>query len=71
MKEGIVRKDTSVDIVDSPIPKPGPGHVLIKVIVAGKYYISEDLQWSICATSPFVSAWTVYMRHGPNVLISS
>lgn len=36
MKEAIVRKDTSVEIVDSPIPKPGPGHVLIKVIVAGK-----------------------------------
>ncbi|OJZ79989.1 hypothetical protein ASPFODRAFT_148397 [Aspergillus luchuensis CBS 106.47] len=31
MKEAIVRKDTSVDIVDSPIPKPGPGYVLIKV----------------------------------------
>ena len=37
MKEAIVRKDTSVDIVDSPIPKPGPGHVLIKVVIAGKY----------------------------------
>jgi NADPH2:quinone reductase len=36
MKEAIVRKDTSVDIVDSPVPKPGPGHVLIKVIVAGR-----------------------------------
>ncbi|KAI9369628.1 chaperonin 10-like protein [Aspergillus egyptiacus] len=35
MKEGIVKKDASVDIIDSPIPKPGPGHVLIKVIVAG------------------------------------
>lgn len=37
MKEAVVRKDTSVDIVDAPIPKPGPGYVLIKVIVAGKY----------------------------------
>ncbi|PLB37986.1 zinc-binding alcohol dehydrogenase family protein [Aspergillus candidus] len=35
MKEAVVRKDTSVDIVDAPIPKPGPGYVLIKVIVAG------------------------------------
>lgn len=43
MKEAIVKKDTSVDIVDSPIPKPGPGHVLIKVIVAGRYQILEDL----------------------------
>ncbi|KAF5680000.1 nadph2:quinone reductase [Fusarium heterosporum] len=35
MKEAIVKKDTSVEIIDSPIPKPGPGQVLIKVIVAG------------------------------------
>lgn len=37
MKEAIVKKDISVDIVDSPIPKPGPDHVLIKVIIAGRY----------------------------------
>ncbi|KAJ5816300.1 hypothetical protein N7447_008533 [Penicillium robsamsonii] len=43
MKEAIVRKDTSVDIVDSPIPKPEPGHVLIKVIVAG----SNPKDWKI------------------------
>lgn len=36
MKEAIVKKDISVDIVDSPVPKPGPGHVLIKVVIAGK-----------------------------------
>jgi NADPH2:quinone reductase len=41
MKEAIVRKDTSVDIVDSPIPKPGPGHVLIKVVIAGKCLIGS------------------------------
>ncbi|KAF4456350.1 NADPH2:quinone reductase [Fusarium austroafricanum] len=35
MKEAIVKKDTSVEIVDSPIPKPGPDDVLIKVIIAG------------------------------------
>ncbi|CVL11613.1 related to quinone reductase [Fusarium proliferatum] len=35
MKEAIVKKDTSVEIIDSPIPKPGPGDVLIKVIIAG------------------------------------
>jgi NADPH2:quinone reductase len=34
MNEAIVRKDTSVNIVDSPLPKPGPGQVLTKVIVA-------------------------------------
>lgn len=36
MKEAIVKKDTSVEIIDSPIPKPGPGDVLIKVVIAGK-----------------------------------
>jgi NADPH2:quinone reductase len=36
MKEAIVKKDTSVEIVDSSIPKPGPGEVLIKVVIAGK-----------------------------------
>jgi NADPH2:quinone reductase len=36
MKEAIVKKDFSVEIVDSPIPKPGPGEVLVKVVVAGK-----------------------------------
>ncbi|UZP38486.1 hypothetical protein NXS19_006302 [Fusarium pseudograminearum] len=35
MKEAIVQKDASVEIIDSPIPKPGPGQVLIKVVVAG------------------------------------
>ncbi|RGP67617.1 nadph2:quinone reductase [Fusarium sporotrichioides] len=35
MKEALVKKDSSVEIVDSPIPKPGPGQLLIKVVVAG------------------------------------
>ncbi|RFN45638.1 nADPh2:quinone reductase [Fusarium flagelliforme] len=35
MKEALVKKDVSVEIVDSPIPKPGPGQLLIKVVVAG------------------------------------
>ena len=35
MKEAIVKPDTTVHIVDSPIPKPGPGEVLIKVVVSG------------------------------------
>ncbi|KAF9776444.1 hypothetical protein IL306_005366 [Fusarium sp. DS 682] len=35
MKEAIVKKDISVEIIDSPIPKPGPGEVLIRVIIAG------------------------------------
>ncbi|KAM0233816.1 hypothetical protein ACHAP5_010248 [Fusarium lateritium] len=35
MKEAIVKKDISVEIVDSSIPKPGPGEVLIKAIIAG------------------------------------
>jgi len=35
MKEAIVSPDLSIKIIDSPIPKPGPGQVLIKVICAG------------------------------------
>ncbi|KAH6951351.1 chaperonin 10-like protein [Fusarium avenaceum] len=50
MKEAIVKNDSSVEIVDSPIPKPGPGEVLIKVVIAGTnpkdwklpYYINKD-----------------------------
>ncbi|KAF4164728.1 hypothetical protein CNMCM6936_008781 [Aspergillus lentulus] len=45
MKEAIVRKDLSVDIVHSPIPKPKPGHVLIRVIVAG----SNPKDWKLPA----------------------
>lgn len=37
MKEAIVKKDASVDVVDVPVPTPGPDHVLIKVVVAGEY----------------------------------
>lgn len=35
MKEAIVDPSTSVKIIDSPVPVPGPGEVLIKVIVSG------------------------------------
>lgn len=35
MKEAIVHEGPKVEIIDSPIPKPGPDEVLIKVIVSG------------------------------------
>ena len=35
MKEAIVSKGPTVKIEDTPIPKPGPDQVLIKVIVSG------------------------------------
>lgn len=35
MKEAIVKKDLTVEIIDSEIPKPGPDQVLIKVVVSG------------------------------------
>lgn len=35
MKEAIVNPDITVDIKDSPVPEPGPGELLIKVIVSG------------------------------------
>ncbi|KAL2783513.1 hypothetical protein BJX66DRAFT_330575 [Aspergillus keveii] len=43
MKEAIVRKDTSVNIIHSPVPRPGLGHVLIKVVVAG----SNPKDWKL------------------------
>lgn len=35
MKEAIVNSDVSVEIKDSPIPEPGPGELLVKVVVSG------------------------------------
>jgi NADPH:quinone reductase len=35
MKEAIVSPDTTVKIVDSPIPVPGDSQVLVKVEVSG------------------------------------
>ena len=35
MKEAVVHQDTSVKIIDSPIPKPGAGQVVTKVVVSG------------------------------------
>ena len=35
MKEALVSPNLTVQIVDSPIPLPGPGEVLIKVKCAG------------------------------------
>ncbi|KAF6809142.1 putative quinone oxidoreductase [Colletotrichum sojae] len=35
MKEAIVHPDVSVEIKDSPVPEPGPGQLLIKVLVSG------------------------------------
>ncbi|UPK97097.1 hypothetical protein LCI18_008032 [Fusarium solani-melongenae] len=43
MKSVIVRKDTSVEIVDIEVPKPGPDEVLVKVIIAG----SNPKDWKI------------------------
>jgi hypothetical protein len=35
MKEAIVHKGPVVEIVDSPIPEPGPDDVVTKVVVSG------------------------------------
>ncbi|OBR04387.1 Alcohol dehydrogenase GroES-like domain-containing protein [Colletotrichum higginsianum IMI 349063] len=35
MKEAIVNTDISVTVKDSPVPTPGPGELLVKVIVSG------------------------------------
>ncbi|KAI0517102.1 GroES-like protein [Xylaria bambusicola] len=43
MKEAIVSKGPKVEIIDSPIPKPGPDQVLIKVNVSG----SNPKDWKL------------------------
>jgi NADPH:quinone reductase len=43
MKEAIVNADLTVQIIHSPIPKPGPGDVLIKVAVSG----SNPKDWKL------------------------
>jgi NADPH:quinone reductase-like Zn-dependent oxidoreductase len=35
MKEAIVHKGVTVEIVDSPVPSPNADQVLIKVVVSG------------------------------------
>jgi NADPH2:quinone reductase len=35
MKEAIVHKGPVVEIVDSPVPEPGPDDVVTKVVVSG------------------------------------
>ena len=48
MKTVIVYPGPKVEIVDSPIPKPGPDQVVIKVIVSG----SNPKDWYVL---PFLS----------------
>jgi NADPH2:quinone reductase len=35
MKEAIVKENLDVEIVDSPIPEPGPDQLVIQVVVSG------------------------------------
>lgn len=37
MKEAIVAPDTTVQIHDVAIPEPGPGELLVKVLVSGTH----------------------------------
>lgn len=43
MKEAIVSKGPKVDIIDTPIPQPKPGQVVIKVVFSG----SNPKDWKI------------------------
>ncbi|RYC59860.1 hypothetical protein CHU98_g6336, partial [Xylaria longipes] len=43
MKEAVVSKGPKVQIIDSPIPKPGPDQVVIKVVVSG----SNPKDWKV------------------------
>ena len=50
MKEAIVAKGPKVTIIDSPIPKPGRGQVVTKVVFSG----SNPKDWKVAGThSPF------------------
>ena len=41
MKEAIIDSKLIVKIIDSPIPVPGPGEVLIRVVVSGMMLRSD------------------------------
>lgn len=43
MKEAVVHKGPKVQVIDSPIPKPGPGQVVTKVIYSG----SNPKDWKV------------------------
>ena len=43
MKEAIIKKGPKVEIIDSPVPKPGPEQVVTKVVVAG----SNPKDWKV------------------------
>jgi NADPH:quinone reductase-like Zn-dependent oxidoreductase len=47
MKEAIVHKGVTVEIVDSPVPTPNADQVLIKVVVSGTnpkdWYVRSNL----------------------------
>lgn len=43
MKEAVIGKGPKVSIIDSPIPKPGPHQVLIKVVLSG----SNPKDWKV------------------------
>ena len=43
MKEAVVGKGPVVSIIDSPIPKPGPGQIVTKVVVSG----SNPKDWKV------------------------
>ncbi|TRX93807.1 hypothetical protein FHL15_005189 [Xylaria flabelliformis] len=55
MKEALVSKGPKVEIIDSPIPKPGPNQLVIKVVVSG----SNPKDWK----RPF---WTGVTRNEGN-----
>ncbi|KAJ8105852.1 hypothetical protein ONZ43_g7257 [Nemania bipapillata] len=43
MKEAVISKGPKVQIIDSPIPKPEPDQVVIKVVVSG----SNPKDWKV------------------------
>lgn len=43
MKEALISSGPKVNIVDTPIPKPGPDQVIIKVVYSG----SNPKDWKV------------------------
>jgi NADPH:quinone reductase-like Zn-dependent oxidoreductase len=61
MKEAYVNPDLSVEIKDVAMPEPGPGQVLIKVVVSG----SNPKDWYVIPIAIATTTPTQFLSHHP------
>lgn len=59
MKEAIVKKGPKVEIIDSDIPKPGPGQVVTKVVFSGS---NRMLHLQFLSVLPLLSLLTPFQQ---------